>query len=943
MPDIRFDAPDLPLLTTAFVFALLVVGTLESRADGSLTRRFARIVVRSLLLLAVALALGQPSLIRDRDASARLVLLLDQAAFRVDGGRAAAEDIVSRARLAAVRGRSALAVLSFDETVHRDADPTGHADAAPSDPAISPSRLAPALAAAGLIVSGAESATVILASDGRADARGASDEITRLLSRGIRVHVVAIPAPAPALPSAPEFDSLDVPESVSGPFAVRAGVRDVGVGATATLLIDGVASTDHPSVPLSNADEATFDGVVLAPGTHDVAVLVEGGTMPEPESLSAGPRPSGVYKPPTIIRRALVHVKAPPRVLVVTGGPTGAVIRRTLSSQGFSVSSTGPADALEVLRLDAKLDLVVLDTDAIPGSSFAFLDLLMTRVRAGLGLLVAAGNSPEAWATLGRGPLAPILPLLPLDPPVVPLPPEPPPPVTPPIPKPPKDDDPIEEGPGLVAEARPELALPITLLLVIDRSGSMEAEGKLGMAVRAAEEAASTLAPSDRVGVISFSDEPTLDGPIVSVSMATSLGLVPPLRAAGDTDIYAALALASKTMATETNPIRHVLLLTDGIQTGSAYFTDLVRRMAEDHVTLSTVGLGHTIDEARLKKLANLGNGKFLFAPTPQDLPRVLIRDTKAVLDDRLDRARKARLNDPDRAPPPRPPSKDAPPEVAVPPPPSQSKPPPPLPPPPPASAAPLMRWRAHESLAGLDRARYPRIGVPKLSKVSSPTSMILVRQSGEPVLCAGRAGLGRVLALALPITDPGLVAWEDATRLVAQAARSVTPPSDEGPVAFVHVTSGPAGDRLEVAVPEGIDASAVASRIRVRRRGADGDRIATLVETDGGDVVFQLPPTTGDTATALVESAAEEAGGESRALPPISYVPSKGPPPVRGSEPNALARATLPLSAPDAADLFEVPTKRGTDDVPLRAWLAALAALLLPLDVALHRRGRPS
>ena len=927
MPEIRFDAPDLPLVTAGFAFALLAIVTLEWRGGGSVGRRLARTLVRSALLLVVALALGQPMLVRDREAPSRVVLLLDRAARRIEGGESAATELLTRARLAARTGRFTLDVLSFDASVMRDAGPTVPSPTGPG----ARSRLSPALGAAGLLVSEGEAAAVVLASDGRADAAGAREAVEALKARGIPVRLVAIPAPVAPAARDPFFDSLDVPEAVNGPFAVRAGVQEPGVGATATLLVDGARTSDHPPVPLSPSDEVVFDGLVLPPGFHDVAVLVEGGSRP-------GAAPS-----PPIMRRALVRVAASPRVLVVSGGPTGGVLRRTLSSQGFSVSLAGASDAEGALAADSKLDLVVLDSDAIPAATFAFLDALLTRVRAGCGLIVAAGASADSWAALGRGPLAPILPLLPMDPPVTPLPPEPPPPAAPPQPKPPRSDDPVDPGPGLVAEMRPELALPISLLLVIDRSGSMEEEGKLGMAVRSAEEAAATLAPTDRVGVISFSDEPTLDCPMTSVSIATSVGLVPSLRASGDTDIFAALALAAKTMAPETNPIRHVLLLTDGLQSGSAYYTDLVTRMADSGMTLSTVGLGHDIAEARLKKLAAQGHGRFLFAPTSQDLPRVLIRDTKAVLADRLDRAKKARIDDPANALPPKPAKPDATPEAPTVPPPSESKPPPPLAPMSSVPATPLVRRRPHEALLGLEPANYPRIGMPKFAKPATPTSTILVRQSGEPVLAAGRAGLGRVIVLALPVTDPGFVAWQDATRLVSQAARSVTPPSDEGPVAVVRVTQGPDGDRLRVAVPDGIDPSAVAARIRVRRRGADGVVDASLADTDGGDVVYRLPPTTGDAATVIVESAGED-GAEPRALPPISYVPSKGPPTVRGSEPEALRRdAGQPLVAPDSADLFDIPKKRRASDFPLAAWLAALAAILLVIDVALHRRGRPS
>ena len=185
----------------------------------------------------------------------------------------------------------------------------------------------------------------------------------------------------------------------------------------------------------------------------------------------------------------------------------------------------------------------------------------------------------------------------------------------------------------------------------------------------------------------------------------------------------------------------------------------------------------------------------------------------------------------------------------------------------------------------------------------------------------------------------------------LAQAARSVTSPSEEGPVAVVRVTSGPDGDRLTVAIPEGVDPGAVASRLRVRRRGIDGDRDAPLLETEAGDLAFRLPGGAGDRASVLVEATSDD-GGPTRSLPPIAYVPSPEAATRRGSEPLALARA-LGLAAGSASaqapfvgdahapELFDVPRRTRDEELPLLPWLAVLAALLLPLDVALHRRGK--
>lgn len=962
MGDLRLHAADLPAVTAGFTFALLTVLVLEMRARGTAPRRAARALVRATILALVALALATPTLAREEAAPRRLILLVDRAARRVEGGEAAAAELERRARGAALAGGLTLSVVAFDDRVRADVPAPGPGTGAPGAPAApdaagtATSRLAPALATAALLAADDEAAAVVVASDGRADANGAAAETARLRARGIPVRAAAIPAPAPGRPAPPTIDALDVPDEVRGPFAVRASVVGAAPGATARLLVDGAppaGPVGAAPVPLAADGTVAFDGLVLPPGLHDVAVVVD-------PPADAGPAAPADPATP-VLRRALVRVARPPRALVVTGGPTGAILRRTLSSQGFEVSLVDPAEAITAFGAGggARVDLVVLDADAVTDETAKapFLGAIAERVRAGAGLLLAAGASSESWAALARGPLADLLPLVPEEPAKAPLPPEPPPPLEPPKPAPPEPDDAPEPGAGLVAETRPEDAMPISLLLVIDRSGSMSIEGKLGMAIRAAEEATVALASTDRVGLISFSDEPTLDTPMTAAGLASATGLVPPLEAAGNTDIYSALALAARTMAAERSPIRHVLLLTDGIQTGSAYFTDLVRRMAEERITLTTVGLGQSIDEFRLKALARLGNGRFFFAPTAQDLPRVLTRDTRTVVEQRASEVKRARMNDPNRLPPPKPPKEKTPPPKPAPLPPETSRAPAPHLPPPTAPPEPLVRRRPHEATLGLDETTFPRVGPPLAAAPLTPTSIVLARAGGAPVLGAGRAGLGRVLVLALPITDPGFVGWADATRLVAQAARSVTSPSEEGPVAVVRVASGPDGDRLVVAIPEGVDPSDVAGHLRVRRRGADGDRDAPLLEIDTRELAFRLPGGAGDRAAVLVEATSEE-GGDVRALPPIAYLPSAEPAARRGSDAAALERG-LGLSPDPAApsmpaappvprapgslppDLFDVPRRTRTDDVPLLPWLAALAALLLPLDVALHRRGK--
>src|SRR5207253_2906887 len=139
---------------------------------------------------------------------------------------------------------------------------------------------------------------------------------------------------------------------------------------------------------------------------------------------------------------------------------------------------------------------------------------------------------------------APILPLVPKAPPTPAAAAPPPPPPLPPPEEPEPEPEPEQrpdKGPGLVAARKPEEALPVSLLLVLDRSGSMSLEGKWKMATAVAEETAGLLAPSDRIGVVTFADDATVDVPMRTAGSVASLGLEVGVVPDGNTDIYRAL------------------------------------------------------------------------------------------------------------------------------------------------------------------------------------------------------------------------------------------------------------------------------------------------------------------------------------------------------------------------------------------------------------------
>lgn len=196
----------------------------------------------------------------------------------------------------------------------------------------------------------------------------------------------------------------------------------------------------------------------------------------------------------------------------------------------------------------------------------------------------------------------------------------------------------------LVRRARAEAVAPlpphdaITLCLVIDRSGSMDESSKLEQVKAAAITTARALAAHDRIAVVSFGDTaelvlpPTPGGDSRAIAAALeSLG------SGGHTAMFRALALSHEVMREQKTPIRHVVLVTDGMTTDDGIWRDLLNAMTAEGITVSTVGIGLDVDAPKLARLAQWGNGRYWLAQ-PHEVRQVVAQDTRrAVEGDAID------------------------------------------------------------------------------------------------------------------------------------------------------------------------------------------------------------------------------------------------------------------------------------------------------------------
>jgi len=185
--------------------------------------------------------------------------------------------------------------------------------------------------------------------------------------------------------------------------------------------------------------------------------------------------------------------------------------------------------------------------------------------------------------------------------------------------------------------------VPITFLLVLDRSGSMAGDrdtdiAPIDLTREAAMRAIETLRSDDYLGVLTFSGTTTWDVEIGKVGEGLDLrkaqDKVSQIVALGGTFMYQALDEAiNQLVTTDTTDYPHILLMSDGESREASLdeFLRLVQFARTNGVTISTIALGHESDPETLSRMAEVGGGRFYQVLDPEDLPRVMISESRAV------------------------------------------------------------------------------------------------------------------------------------------------------------------------------------------------------------------------------------------------------------------------------------------------------------------------
>jgi VWFA-related protein len=161
---------------------------------------------------------------------------------------------------------------------------------------------------------------------------------------------------------------------------------------------------------------------------------------------------------------------------------------------------------------------------------------------------------------------------------------------------------------------------PLTTLLVMDVSGSMDKNDKIGGAKAAAKAYVDQMRSGDQAGLMVYNTKYTYVQQLTQDREALK-GAIDGIQTGGDTAMYDAL-FAAEEILRDVQGRKAVITVTDGLDNSSSHNEeDIIGAIGPSGLSISTIGLGDAtstaqtgLDEGGLKSLAQRAGGGYSYA-----------------------------------------------------------------------------------------------------------------------------------------------------------------------------------------------------------------------------------------------------------------------------------------------------------------------------------------
>ncbi len=182
---------------------------------------------------------------------------------------------------------------------------------------------------------------------------------------------------------------------------------------------------------------------------------------------------------------------------------------------------------------------------------------------------------------------------------------------------------------------------PAHLVYLVDTSGSMQSEDKIGLVKESLRLLTQNLRPGDTVAICTYAgDTREVLAPTGIEDRGKILAALDDLTAGGGTAMSSgfdtAYALASRTL--KKGEINRVVVLSDGdANIGPASHDEILKRIAQykdQGITLSTVGFGNgNYKDTMMEQLADKGDGNYTYIDSSQQAHKAFVQNLDSMLE----------------------------------------------------------------------------------------------------------------------------------------------------------------------------------------------------------------------------------------------------------------------------------------------------------------------